>query len=64
MTRAFGEIIRRLSLDPFHTGEPLYRLPGLRMQIRTCIVRPLAIDFAVCEDRPLVFIKSVHLLSA
>ncbi len=27
-------------------------------------MRPLAVDFGVCEDRPLVFIKSVKLLGA
>jgi hypothetical protein len=43
-------------------GEPLYRLTGLRMQVHTCLVRPLEIDYAVCEDRPLVFIKGVTLL--
>jgi hypothetical protein len=62
VTRAFGEIIRRLNIDPFQIGEPMYRLPGLRMQVRTCVVRPLAVDYAVCEDRPLVFIKGVTLL--
>jgi hypothetical protein len=64
VTRAFSEILERLCLDPFQIGEPLYRLPGLRMQVRTCLVRPLAVDYAVCDDRPLVFIKGVTLLGA
>lgn len=64
VTRALRQIIRRLELDPFGTGEPAYRLPGLRMQIRTVIIRPLVVDFGICEDRPLVFIKGVKLLSA
>jgi len=63
VTRAFRQVIRRLETDPLHLGEPAYRLPGLRMQVRTAIVRPLVIDFAICEDRPLVFIKGVKLLS-
>jgi hypothetical protein len=62
VTRAFGEIIRRPGSDPFQFREPLYRLPGLRMQVRTCVVQPLAVDYAVCEDRPMVFIKGVTLL--
>jgi hypothetical protein len=33
------------------------------MNVATAIVRPLAIDFAVCTDRPLVFIKRVKLLA-
>jgi hypothetical protein len=32
------------------------------MEIRTAVVGPLAVDFAVCEDQPLVFIKGVKLL--
>jgi hypothetical protein len=38
VSKAFGEILRRLKLDPFQAGEPAYRLPGLRMQVRTVIV--------------------------
>jgi len=60
---AFRQIVARLERDPNTFGEPLYRLPGLRMQVRTCIVRPLVVDFAVCEDHPLVFLKGVALLS-
>jgi hypothetical protein len=60
---AFGEIINRLETDPFNVGEPAYRLPSLRMQVRRVSVRPLVVDYAVCEDRPLVFIKGVNLLS-
>jgi hypothetical protein len=64
VTRAFRRIILRLEVDPFNLGEPAYRLPGLRLQVRTVIARPLVVDFAVCEDHPLVFIKGVKLLSA
>jgi len=60
---AFRQMIRRLIQDPMNLGEPLYRLPVLRMQIRSCVIRPLVLDFAVCEDRPLVFIKGVELLA-
>jgi hypothetical protein len=34
------------------------------MQVRTIVIRPLVVDFAVCEDHPLVFIKGVKLLAA
>lgn len=60
---AFRHIIQRLELGPEDFGEPAYRLPFLRMQIRSGIVAPLVVDFAVCEDRPIVFIKGVQLLS-
>jgi hypothetical protein len=59
---AFREVIRQLQFDPTEVGEPLYRLPGLRLQVRNCSVRPLVVAFAVSEERPLVFIKSVKLL--
>src|SRR5262245_9966582 len=54
---AFRQIIQCLRDNPTETGEPNYRLPFMQMQIRTVVVRPLVVDFAVCEDKPLVFIK-------
>jgi hypothetical protein len=60
---ALRHICQRLQDDPLTLGEPLYRLPGLRMQVRTCVVRPVLVDFAVCEDHPLVFLKGVKLLT-
>jgi hypothetical protein len=63
MLSAFRQIVERLREDPNEAGEPLYRLPALRMQVRQMVVRPLAVDFALCEDRPLVFIKGATLLS-
>ena len=60
---AVREVVRRLQHDPTEFGEALYRLPVLRMQIRCAVILPLGVHFAVCEDRPLVFIKSVNLLA-
>ena len=60
---AIRYIYKRLQEDPNNAGEPLYRLSGLRMQVRTIAVRPLGADFAVCEDHPLVYFKGVTLLS-
>ena len=59
---AFREVARRLQREPNAFGEPLYRLPGLQMLLRSGIVRPLVVHFGVCEDRPLVFIKGIMLL--
>ena len=36
---------------------------SLRMQVRCAAIPPLYMDFAVCEDRPMVFIKAVKLLA-
>jgi len=55
---AFQTIVQKLKRDPNGVGEPLYRLPELRLQVRTVVLGPLAITFAVSEDRPLVFIKT------
>ena len=63
LLKATREVYERLTQDPTEFGEPLYRLPNLRMQIRCAAIKPLSLDYAVCEDRPLVFIKAVRLLS-
>ena len=63
MVVAFREAVKQLKKRAANFGEPLYRLPVLRMIIRHALIRPIAILFGVCEDRPLVFIKSVTLLS-
>jgi hypothetical protein len=60
---ALRQIIHRLKHDPDGLGEPLYRLPALRMQIRSGIIPPLAVLFGVCEDRPIVFIRRVRLMA-
>jgi hypothetical protein len=60
---ALRQLVQDLRQRPRKLGEPLYRLKVLRMQVRGVIVGPLYVDFAVCEDRPLVFIKSVKLLA-
>jgi hypothetical protein len=59
---AFRQIVDRLMKAPFDLGEPLYRLPSLRLQIRSAAVGPLGVFFGVSEDKPLVFIKGFRLL--
>jgi hypothetical protein len=63
MVEAFETAVHRLQKSPHKFGEALYNLPILRMRICTAVVRLIAIDFAVCTDRALVFIKGVRLLS-
>jgi hypothetical protein len=60
---AFRAIVARLQADPHELGEPLFRLPVLRMQVRCVAILPLVLDYAVCEDRPAVFIKSAKALA-
>src|SRR5579884_2106888 len=57
--RALRQLIRELENRRFDIGEAAYRLPGLRMQVRSAVARPLLVDYAACEDRRLVFIKGV-----
>lgn len=63
MLSAFRIMTERLQIDPFEVGEPMYRLPALRMQVRSVAIRPLHVVFAVCEDRPVVFLGLAKLLS-
>jgi hypothetical protein len=44
-------------------GEPLYRLPALRLLVRHAMVAPLVVDYAVYEERPVVFIRGFKVLS-
>jgi hypothetical protein len=60
---AFRQIIERLQREAPEVGEPLYRLPALRIQVRCVAVRPLVVVFGVYEDQPLVFIKGARLMS-
>jgi hypothetical protein len=55
-------IWHELSYNPHDFGEPLYRLPGLGLQVCHAVVGPLLIYFAIHHQMPLVFIKEVALL--
>jgi hypothetical protein len=60
---AIEEILQRLRTNPNNLGEPLYRLGALKLEVRTCVIRPINVDFAVHQERFLVFIKGVKLLT-
>jgi len=59
---AFRQAVKQMRAHARMFGQPLYRLPALRMEVRCALIGPLVIHFAVCEDRPLVFISAVKLL--
>jgi hypothetical protein len=59
----FQTLVFRLRSAPDDFGEPMYRLPALRMQIRCAVVPPLIVHFGVCEDRPTVYVKGVDSLT-
>jgi hypothetical protein len=54
-------VIKKIEHHARSAGEPLYRLPALRMQIRLIAQYPLIIYYAASEDRPVVYIKTVVL---
>lgn len=60
---AWQRILQLLQRDPHSTGEPLYLLPNLRLQMRLVIVAPLIIHFAVSIERPDVYVKTGELLA-
>jgi hypothetical protein len=55
-------IIERLRQDPLAFGEPLYRLPALKLLVCQAAVLPIIVDFAVHEERPLVFIRQFRVM--
>jgi hypothetical protein len=60
---ALRQIGQRLQDDPSAFGEPLYRLPALRLQIRQAVILPLVVIYGVHEEEPLVFIRGFKVLS-
>ena len=60
---AIKTIYNWLRYEPLAFGEPLFHLYKLKLQVRTGVIWPLAIDYAVHQVEPLVFIKGVRLLS-
>lgn len=60
---AFRAIRERLRKDPQRLGDPTYSLPNLQMILYIVAVRPLVVHYAIHEQKPFVFVRSVQLLS-
>ena len=60
---ALVKINEQLRHQPVSFGDPLYRLPALRLQVFQCAIAPLVVQYGVHEELPLVFIRKVLLLS-
>jgi hypothetical protein len=54
---------QRLRLDARNSGEPTYRLPAMKLQIRCAVVPPLIFHFGVSEDRRVVYVKGIESLN-
>jgi hypothetical protein len=61
---AVCRIVERLQAVPWEFGEPLCRLPALRLQLRQAILGPVAAVYAVHEDLGLVFFRRIKALSS
>lgn len=59
---ALRQIFGRLAQDPLTFDEPLYRLSALNLEVRTCALSPVLVDYAVHAEKKLVFIRGVKAL--
>jgi hypothetical protein len=60
--RALRAILTRLRENPRELGEPLYRLPLLKLVIYQAVIAPVVVDYGVHEEKPLVFIRGISVL--
>lgn len=60
---ALRHISDRLRREPEQFGEPLFRLPALKAMLFQVIVSPVVVDYVVHQEKLLVFLKGVKLLS-
>jgi hypothetical protein len=60
--QALAAVIRRLKSKPRTFGEPVYRLPALRLQVRLASIAPVVVYFGVSQDHPIVYVNAVRLM--
>jgi hypothetical protein len=56
---ALRTAILRLQHDPWSFGELIGDLQHMQLKIQVAVVRPLLVEFAIHEEKPLVFIKRI-----
>jgi hypothetical protein len=59
---ALRRAYERLQTAPLEFGEPLYRLPAMKLLVRQAMIGKLVIDYGIHEELPLVFIRSFRYL--
>lgn len=59
---ALRTITARLRAEPRTFGEEVFDLPALRLTVKVAVVLPLAVEFAVHPDRPVVFVRTFRYL--
>lgn len=60
---ALRQIYERLRRDPMVFGEPLFRLPALKLQIRQGGISFVVVDYGVHEELLTVFVRVFKVLS-
>src|SRR5260370_25393359 len=60
---ALRAINDRLRNNPKGFGEPLYRLPSLKLVVYAAVLYPLAVHYGVHQEKPLVFLPWVRDMS-
>ncbi len=55
-------VARSLVRDPRQFGDPLYRLPALKLTLFHRAVFPLAVDYGVHDKLPLVIVRGFRLM--
>lgn len=59
--QAMSLVMERIRHSARSAGEPLYRLPALKMQVRLIAQLPIIVHYGVCENRDVAYIKLVTL---
>lgn len=59
---ALDVIERGLRTNPREFGDPLFRLPALKLQIYMRGVFPIAVDYGVHDKLPLVIVRGFRLM--
>ena len=54
--------VSRMQNNPWSFGELVRRLKKSPWSIHVRCIKPLVIEFAICEERPVVYIRRVQLL--
>jgi len=60
---ALRAIHDRLQKNPKEFGEPLFRLPALKIVVYVGIVNPLVVQYGVHEEKPLVLLRGINDIS-
>jgi hypothetical protein len=61
---ALEKIHDGLRAHPRAFGDPLFRLPALKLLVYVRAIHPLVVDYGVHDEQQLVFVKGIRLIAA